>query len=160
MKLHELKPSAGSKKKKKRVGRGNASGRGTYSTRGIKGQKSRSGVSFYPGFEGGRTPLVKLLPKKKGFKSIFSKPEIVKISSLQKHFRSGDTIDKGKLKRAGLIKSTNSTVKLLGNGKLSKKLIIQVDKFSQNAVKIVEKSGGKILEIAKNTKKLKAEKNG
>ena len=144
MRIHELKPSPGSKKKRKIVGRGNASGHGTYSTKGVKGQKSRSGVSFYPGFEGGKTPLIKLLPKKKGFRSIYSKPVIINVGDIQKKFSVGDKIDKKELKEVGLIKSEKSEVKLLGDGEITRKVVVIVDKFSKSAKKKIEESGGEL----------------
>jgi large subunit ribosomal protein L15 len=157
MKIHELKSLPGSKKKKKRVGRGNASGCGTYSTKGMKGQRSRSGVSFYPGFEGGKTPLVKLLPKKKGFRSMRIKPVVINVVDIQKNFKEGDTVDKKKLKEAGLIKSEKCILKLLGDGEITKKVVVVVDRFSESAKKKIEESGGKlkIFKVAEKKEKSK-----
>jgi len=144
MKLHDLKPNKGSKQRKKRVGRGNASGLGTYSTRGMKGQKSRSGASFYPGFEGGRTPLIKLIPKKRGFKSLKPEWEIINISDLQSKFKAGAVVNKSDLKKAGLIRSKRALVKLLGVGEITKKLTVIVDACSGSAKSKIEKVGGKV----------------
>lgn len=145
MKIHELKPAAGAKKKKKRIGRGNAAKGGTYATRGMKGQRSRSGSGFYPGFEGGRTPLVKLIPKKRGFRSLKPDWEIVNLGEIENKLGKESKIDKRKLAKAGLIDSANSLVKLLGNGKITKKLEIAIDACSAGARKIVEKAGGKVI---------------
>lgn len=142
MKLHELKPKAGSKKKKKIVGRGLGSGHGTYSTRGIKGQKARSGSKRRPGFEGGRTSLIRQLPKKRGFKSLYIKPLVCNVEDLQKKFREGEKITKKKLFEARLIKSAQAKVKILGNGKLTKKFIVEADEFSKSAKEKIEKAGG------------------
>lgn len=144
MKLHQLKPVKESKKRRKRVGRGNASGMGTYSTRGMKGQKSRSGSSFSPGFEGGKTPLIKMIPKIKGFKSLKQKPQIISLSLIDKKFKDGDIIDKRKLKKAGIIKSIRASVKLVGNGETKKKFSLIIDKATKNAQGMIEKAGGKL----------------
>ena len=149
MKLHELKPVKGSKKRKKVVGRGLGSGHGTYSTRGMKGQKSRSGSKSKPGFEGGRTSLISQLPKKRGFKSIFEKPEIFNLSDLEKRFKDGDKIDKEILFKAGIIKSNKSNLKILGNGELKKKLTVEADKFSKTAESKILKAGGKVNVLGK-----------
>ncbi|NQU99939.1 MAG: 50S ribosomal protein L15, partial [Parcubacteria group bacterium] len=133
MKLSELKPKKGSNKKSKRVGRGLGSGKGTYSTRGMKGQGSRSGAKKKPGFEGGRTPLISQIPKKRGFKSIFKKPEIINVSDLAKKFKNGDSIGKKELFEAGLIDDIKLKVKILGDGEIEKKLKIEVDFFSKSA---------------------------
>lgn len=155
MKLHELKPKKGSKKKRKKVGRGLGSGKGTYSARGIKGQKARSGASSKPGFEGGRTPLIAQIPKKRGFKSIFEKPEIVNVFNIANKFKDGDNIGKKELFEAGLIDSPNSKIKILGNGEIKKKLKISADLFSKSAEKKIKKAGGeaKKIELRKIKKK-------
>ncbi|MFH2105280.1 MAG: 50S ribosomal protein L15 [Parcubacteria group bacterium] len=156
MKIHELKPAVGAKKKKKIIGRGNAAKGGTYATRGMKGQKSRSGASAYPGFEGGRTPLVKLIPKKRGFKSIKPTWEIVNIGEVESKLGKESKIDKKKLAAAGLIKSAKGPVKLLGNGEVTKKFVIIVDACSAGARQAVEKAGGKVM--VKNKKKVEDNK--
>lgn len=144
MQLHDLKPNKGAKQRKKRVGRGNASGLGTYSTRGMKGQKSRSGASFSPGFEGGRTPLVKLIPKNRGFKSLKPEWSIINISDIQDRFKTGTIIGKRELKKAGLIKSKKDLVKLLGVGEVTKKFTVIVDACSKSAKSKITKAGGKV----------------
>ena len=151
MQLNTLKPAKGSRKKKKLVGRGPGSGHGTYSCKGMKGQRSRAGFSQRPGFEGGRTPLHKQTPKLKGFKSIHTKPEVLNLVDLEKKFKDGDVVDKKKLVEARLISSANSKVKVLGNGELKKKLTIEVDQISKSAKEEIEKSGGvvKLPEVKK-----------
>lgn len=144
MKLHELKPKKGSKHKRKKVGRGLGSGHGTYSTRGIKGQKARSGSKRKPSFEGGRTSLLRQVPKKRGFKSIYEKPEIVNIFNLEKRFKNGDNIDKKELLKAGLISSEEKKVKILGDGEIKKKLKVTADLFSKSAEEKIKKAGGEV----------------
>lgn len=148
MKLHELGPKKGSKRKKsKRIGRGLGSGKGTYSARGIKGQGARSGSKKKPGFEGGRTPLIAQIPKKRGFKSLFEKPEIVNVSDLEKKFKDGDNINKEELSKAGLINNVKSKVKILGDGEIKKKLKVEVDLYSKNAEEKIKKAGGEVKKI-------------
>ncbi len=144
MKLHQLKPAAGAKKRKKRVGRGYGSGLGTYSGRGMKGQKSRTGSSFYPGFEGGKTPLVRLIPKKKGFKGIKNKIQEISIFVLNKNFKDGDTINKKELKKAGIIKTEKFPVKLINTGDTKKKFNIKIDRATKGAIKKIKNLGGEI----------------
>lgn len=146
-----------SRKKKKRVGRGPSSGKGKTSGRGTKGQKSRSGYSRKPQFEGGQTPLSLRLPKKRGFKNIFAKPkEIVNLSDLEK-LKKESKIDIEILKKYKLIKSEKSAIKILGNGKLTRKIEIEADGFSKNAKKEIEKAGGKII-VRKHIKKEEVKK--
>jgi large subunit ribosomal protein L15 len=147
MKLHELSPQAGSRKKRKIVGRGLGSGHGTYSTRGMKGQKARSGSKRRPGFEGGRTSLIRQIPKKRGFKSLHEKPEICNIEDLQKTFSDGEKITKENLVKSKLIKSTHATLKILGEGELTKKFTIEADEFSKSAEEKIKKAGGKIIKL-------------
>jgi large subunit ribosomal protein L15 len=144
MKLHELKPKSGSKFRKKEVGRGHGSGHGTYSTRGMKGQKARSGSSARPGFEGGQTPLLRRIPKLRGFKSIYEKPQILNLEDLQKNFKDSDKVTKKILEERKLIKSTKSRLKILGGGELTKKLTIEAEAFSKSAKEKIEKKGGTV----------------
>jgi len=139
MQLHQLKPIH-KLKKKKRIGRGGK--RGTYSGRGMKGQKSRSGVKKKPGFEGGKTPLWRQLAKQKGFKSIHPKKEIVNLSQLNKNFSDGDIITPRNLQKVGLIDNIKTGVKILSNGNLSKKLEIKGCFVSDGAREKIEKMGG------------------
>ena len=147
MELNNLRPSIGSTKNRKRIGRGTGSGHGKTATKGHKGQKARSGGSIKAGFEGGQMPLQRRLPKR-GFtpldRVVFS---LVNISQLD-IYESGDVIDAMSLVSKGLIKSTRYAVKILGNGDITKSLKITANKFSQAAkVKIIA-AGGCIEEIA------------
>jgi large subunit ribosomal protein L15 len=142
MKLHELMSRNGSRKKRRRVGRGGGSGRGKTAGRGTKGQNSRSGGGVSVGFEGGQMPLQRRVPKR-GFTNIFKKQyEIVNIRDL-KDFASGETIDRDKLCKAGLLKKPVA-VKLLGAGEISHPLTIKLDKISQGAKEKIESVGGTI----------------
>jgi large subunit ribosomal protein L15 len=148
MELSKLKPKKGARHAKKRVGRGPGSGHGKTASRGEKGQKSRSGFSRMTGFEGGQMPLHRRLPKR-GFTNIFKKEHaVVNVSDLER-FDSGMTIDEGALRKAGLVKGqTPHGIKVLGDGKLSKKLTVQAAKFSASARKQIEAAGGTCQEIA------------
>lgn len=143
MKLHELNalPEA---KKRKIVGRGPGSGMGKTSTRGEKGQKSRSGVSISPWFQGGQTPLYRRLPKR-GFSNakFTTRYATINLSDLNKHFNDGDVVTPTVLKEKGIIKKQLSGVKVLGNGNLEKKLTIKANRFSSSAVTKIEAAGGK-----------------
>lgn len=147
MLLSELRPAKGSKKNPKRVGRGPGSGHGKTACRGQNGQKSRSGFSIRPGFEGGQMPLQRRLPKR-GFTNIFKKEwQIVNLSSLEKLFESGAVIDKKSLKEAGLIKDPLKKVKILAKGKVTKAFNLSVDGISETAEKAITKAGGKIEKV-------------
>jgi large subunit ribosomal protein L15 len=147
MELSKLKPKKGARHAKKRVGRGPGSGHGKTAGRGEKGQKSRSGFSRMTGFEGGQMPLHRRLPKR-GFTNIFKKEHaVVNVSDLER-FDSGMTVDEGALRKAGLVKGqTPHGIKVLGDGKLSKKLTVQAAKFSASARKQIEAAGGTCQEI-------------
>ena len=143
MKLFELKPSEGSTKSRKRLGRGHGSGLGKTSGRGHKGQKARSGGGVRIGFEGGQMPIYRRLPKR-GFTNIFAKEYVeVKISDLNK-FDNGATVDANALKEAGIIKKTCDGIKVLGNGSLEKKLTVKAAKFTVSAKEKIEAAGGKV----------------
>ena len=147
MELNNLKPKKTSRHSKKRVGRGPGSGNGKTAGRGEKGQKSRTGFSRMRGFEGGQMPLHRRLPKR-GFTNIFKKIHaVVNLSDLER-FDNGATIDESALRQAGLVKGRNDGIKVLGNGKLSKKLTVQAAKFSETARKQIEAAGGTCQEIA------------
>ena len=146
MELNNLKPKKGSKHARKRVGRGPGSGHGKTAGRGEKGQKSRSGFSRQIGFEGGQMPLHRRLPKR-GFTNIFKKDyAVVNVSDLDR-FDNGVTVDEKALRSAGLVKGQNDGVKILGDGKLSKKLTVHAAKFSASARKQIEAAGGTCQEI-------------
>ena len=144
--LGNLKPAFGSKKRKKRIGRGNSSGHGTYSTRGQKGQRSRSGGRKGLRLKGFRSTIRKI-PKLRGFKSIHSKPVIINLKDLENKFQENEMIDPKKLLEEGLIKTTSDKVKILGQGKLTKKLIIKANAFSKSAEDVIKKSGGQAIKI-------------
>src|SRR5438045_7886378 len=132
MELSKLKPKKGARHAKKRVGRGPGSGHGKTAGRGEKGQKSRTGFSRMLGFEGGQMPLHRRLPKR-GFTNIFKKEyAVVNVSDLER-FDDGVTVDEGMLRQAGLVKGQIDGVKILGDGKLSKKLTVAATKFSASA---------------------------
>ena len=139
MKLHELTPSEGSRFSRRRIGRGDSSGQGKTSGRGQKGQKARSKVRV--GFEGGQMPLYRRIPKR-GFTNINRKEyAVVNLDSLNR-FDDGAEVTPESLKEAGLVKKS-AAVKILGNGKLDKKLTVKANKFSETAVKAIEAAGGK-----------------
>lgn len=143
LKLHNLRKNPKSKHKRKVVGRGLGSGHGTYSTRGGKGQTARTGHSKMPArFEGGRQPLVRQLPKSRGFNSLNEKPTVLNLSKLNV-FNNDDTVDLASLKAKGLIKNSVKKVKVL-SGEISKKLSVKVP-ISASAKIAVEKAGGKVL---------------
>ncbi|MGI5849048.1 MAG: 50S ribosomal protein L15 [Christensenellales bacterium] len=141
MKINELKPAPGAKKKRKRVGRGAGSGMGKTSTRGQTGQKSRSGGGVRPGFEGGQMPLSRRLPKR-GFTNIFAKEySIVKVGDLDR-FENGTEITAELLKQERLIRKINDGVKILGNGEVTKKLTVKAAKFTKSATDKIVAAGG------------------
>jgi large subunit ribosomal protein L15 len=143
IKLHQLKKHPKSTHRRKVVGRGLGSGHGTYSTRGGKGQTARTGHSKMPArFEGGRQPLVRQMPKSRGFKALSDKAAIVSLSSLSV-FNDGDMVDIQALRQKGLIDSNATRAKVLG-GNIKKKLSIKLP-VSKSAKSAIEKAGGKIL---------------
>lgn len=141
MKLGELKPPKGSRKTRKRVGRGVGSGLGKTSARGQDGQNSRSGGGTRPGFEGGQMPLSRRLPKR-GFTNIFGKEyAIVNVGDLDR-FNDGDIITAQMLKKSRVIGKISDGLKVLGDGDLKKKLTVQAAKFSKTAKEKIEAAGG------------------
>ena len=142
MKLYELSPAPGSKKSRKRLGRGAGSGLGKTSGKGNKGQNARSGGGVRPGFEGGQMPLQRRVPKR-GFNNIFAKRyAIVNVGDLER-FEDGFRVDFDSLKAAGLVKKEYDGLKVLGNGELNKKLTVVASKFSNSAKMKIENLGGK-----------------
>ena len=143
MKLNELKYTDGARFTKKRIGRGQGSGTGKTSGKGQKGQNSRSGGGVAIGFEGGQTPFFKRMPKR-GFTNYTRKEyAIVNVEDLNR-FEDGVTVDYEALKAAGLLKKHLDGVKVLGGGKLEKKLTVKAEKFSATAVKAIEEAGGTV----------------
>ena len=143
MKLHELRPNEKAFKIRKRVGRGPGSGLGKTSGRGQKGQNSRSGGGVRPGFEGGQLPLFRRLPKR-GFSNAMFKIRyaVINLSDLNK-FEEGAIVTPEILKEMGILKNQLNGVKVLGNGKLEKKLTVKAHRFSKSAKESIEKMGGK-----------------
>ncbi|WP_303856961.1 50S ribosomal protein L15 [Allisonella histaminiformans] len=142
MKLHELKPAEGSRKPRRRVGRGIGSGMGKTSTRGTKGQFSRTGGGTHPGFEGGQMPLYRRLPKR-GFKNTFAKKYAeVNVEQLN-CFDNGAVVDPAALIEAGILKNVLDGVRVLGNGELTKSLTVQAQGFTKSAQQKIEAAGGK-----------------
>ena len=147
MRQDELSPAPGSKKNRKRVGRGDGSGHGTYSGRGCKGQKSRAGYKIRPGFEGGQLPLIKRLPRKRGFFNIFRKKySIVNLNKLD-IFESGSVVTPERLVTAGVIKSLRYPIKILAEGDINHPLSVKANKFSAAAKAKIEAAGGKTEEV-------------
>lgn len=147
MKLHELEYTKGARHSKKRIGRGTASGQGETAGRGENGQNSRSGGGVRPGFEGGQNPLYRRLPKRGFSNADFKKTyTTINLFDLNK-FNDGDVVTVEELKSRKIIKKANDGVKVLGNGKLDKKLTVKLDKYSKSAVEAIEKSGGNIEEL-------------
>lgn len=147
MQLNDLRPAEGSRKNRKRIGRGNSSGHGTTAGRGTKGQLSRSGGGKGTGFEGGQQPLAMRLPKLPGFTN-HNRVEYapVNVSRLEILYADGETVDAETLKAKGVIKHDYIPVKVLGDGELTKKLTVKVDKVSASAKAKIEAVGGRIEE--------------
>lgn len=143
MKLNELKPAPGSTRKRKRVGRGNSSGKGGTAGRGHKGQKSRSGSSIPAWFEGGQMPLVRRVPKR-GPRRIAHKRleyDVVNIKSLNV-FEDELEVNPELLREIGIIKRKNALIKILGDGQLDKRLKVRAHRFSKSAIEKIEAKGG------------------
>jgi large subunit ribosomal protein L15 len=144
MKQNELSPPLGAKHKRKLVGRGDGSGHGTYSGRGCKGQKARSSGRVRPGFEGGQLPLIKRLPRKRGFTNVFkTKYNIVNVGKLA-IFPPGTEVTSEELLRVGLISTPDHPTKILGAGDIQHPLIVKADKFSSSAEEKILAAGGKV----------------
>ena len=148
VKINELTASPGSRHPRKRVGRGTGSGHGTFSGRGCKGQKARTGNNkMRPGFEGGQLPLIKKLPRKRGFINIFRiEYTTVKVGDLNA-LESGSEVTAEILKAAGIIKNTAQPVKILGDGEIDRPLTVKANKFSASAKAKIEAAGGKVEEV-------------
>ena len=143
MKLHDLSPAAGSTKERKRIGRGAGSGQGKTAGKGHKGQKARAGRGMRPGFEGGQMPLQRRVPKR-GFNNIFRDVVVtVNVADLEARFDNGAVVDVAALKDAGLVKNYFDSVKVLGNGELTKSLEVKVNAYSESAKQKIEAAGGK-----------------
>jgi large subunit ribosomal protein L15 len=149
MNLSDLKPSEGSTKNKKRVGRGHGTGQGTQAGRGHKGAQSRSGYKFKRGFEGGQMPLHRRVPKR-GFHNPFrTEYAVVNLDVLADRFEAGTVITPDLLRERGLIHSVRQPIKVLARGDVSKKLTVQAHKFSGKAAEKIAAAGGtvEVLEV-------------
>lgn len=139
--LHEIQPSPGSNKRRKRVGRGIGSGKGKTATRGTKGQKARRQI--HPNFEGGQTPLQRRLPVKKGFRNPNHKEfAIVNLDDLEKLFEAGAEVTPETLLKSGIVPGLKDGIKILGFGDLTKKLTVKANKFSKRAAEAIAQAGG------------------
>ncbi len=148
VKQNELAPAPGSRHASKRVGRGTGSGHGTFSGRGCKGQKARTGNNkVRPGFEGGQLPLIKRLPRKRGFYNAFrveyTPVNIGELNTLE----SGSEVTAELLLAAGIIKTAENPIKILADGELDRPLTVKANKFSASAKAKIEAAGGKVEEI-------------
>ena len=142
MRIHDLKPAPGSVKKRKRIGRGRASGHGKTSGRGHKGQLSRSGGGKGPGFEGGQNPLARRLPKLPGFTNHWRiEYATVNVSKLER-FAEGTEVNAELLANEGIIRKADMLLKVLGDGELEKKLTVKAAAFTATAKEKIEKAGG------------------
>ena len=150
MNLSDLRPPAGQKRAKRRVGRGMGSGRGKTSGRGSKGQRSISGFSLMRGFEGGQMPLHRRLPKR-GFTNIFRKEyAVVNVGRLEK--LEGDAFDPNRLAELGVVKKLRDGLKVLGSGDLTRKISVTAHVFSKSALEKIQAAGGKAEVISSGAK--------
>ena len=144
---HQLAPTKGARRPRKRVGRGDAAGQGSTAGRGMKGQKSRSGSKLRPGFEGGQLPLIKGLPMKRGFTNPFKiYYSLVKVEALDS-FEVGDRITPEELHRRGVLRNLNQPVKIVGDGELSKAVTVAAHKFTRSARAKIEAAKGTVEEL-------------
>ena len=144
---NNIAPAPGSRRASRRVGRGDGSGKGTYSGRGCKGQKSRAGYKMRPGFEGGQLPLIKRLPRKRGFTNIFrTEYSTVKVGRLNA-FDAGSEVTPEKLVEAGIVKSLKNPIKILADGDIDRSLTVRANKFTASARAKIEAAGGTVEEV-------------
>jgi len=145
MKLHDLRPDEGSKKRRKRIGRGHAAGQGGTAGRGRKGQRARSGGAKPPYFEGGQLPLVRRFPHKRGFTNIFKvRYAEVNVDRLNAKFEAGAEVSPLTLAQAGIIKSPEEPVKILGRGDIKVSLTVKAHCFSESAREKILAAGGTV----------------
>ncbi len=142
-----IAPAPGSRRAAKRVGRGNGSGHGTYSGRGSKGQKVRAGYKMRPGFEGGQLPLIKRLPRKRGFTNIFRTEYSIVNTGTLNVFASGSEVTPETMLTAGIIKTLKKPVKVLGDGDIDRPLTVKAHKLSASARAKIEAAGGTVEEV-------------
>ena len=144
---HQVSPRPGSRKKRKRVGRGDAAGQGSTAGRGMKGQKSRSGPGPKPGFEGGQLPLIKGLPMKRGFTNQFKTYySLVKLTTLEE-FEAGDHITPEVLVQRGFLRNLRQPVKIVGDGEITKAVVVAAHKFTRSAQEKIEAADGRVEEL-------------
>lgn len=148
MKLHDLKPAPGSKKKRTRVGRGISAGKGKTAGRGTKGTGARSGGGKGPYFEGGQLPLVRRLPFKRGFNNIFrTEYQEANLDMIEDRFEAGADVTPTTLADAGIVRDYDKPVVILGRGELTKKMAFRAHRFTKSALEKIEKSGGSVEKI-------------
>lgn len=157
MRLHDIRPAKGATKRVKRLGRGESSGKGKTSGKGHKGQKARAGKGIRPGFEGGQMPLYRRLPKRGFSNAMFrDKIVIVDLSDLEAKFEDSAMITESALREKGLVSGKFDGIKLLGDGAVTKKFTIALDKISASAKEKIEKAGGSFVGTAKPAAKTEA----
>lgn len=148
MQQHLLKPPKGARKRRKRVGRGDGSGHGSYSGRGIKGQKARSGGQMRPGFEGGQLPIIKRLPTQRGFTNIFRQEYAEVNLDRLADFPANAEVTPQVLLQKGIVKDLRKPIKVLGRGELQVPLVVEANKFSSAARRKIEVAGGSVREVS------------
>ena len=144
---HQVVPSPGARKRRKRVGRGDAAGQGSTAGRGMKGQKSRSGSSIRAGFEGGQNKLIKGLPMKRGFNNIFKTYYSLISLEILETFNAGDRITPEFLQQRGFLKSLKQPIKIVGDGELTKAVTVAAHRFTGSAREKIEAAKGKVEEL-------------
>ena len=147
MRQHDLRPPKGARRPRKRIGRGDSSGHGSYSGKGMKGQNARSGGGVRPGFEGGQNPITKALPSMRGFTNIFRKQfTVVNLDRLAR-FPSNSEVTPQLMVEAGLVKNLKRPVKVLGRGEMGSPMVIEAHSFSGSARRKIEAAGGSVREV-------------
>lgn len=145
---NDLHPPAGAKHSRKRIGRGSASGQGTYAGKGLKGQKARSGNDIRPGFEGGQMPMIRKMPHKRGFRAPFRVEYTpINVFRLQERFEANAEVTAESLVHVGLLKNESEPFKVLGNGDLDRPLTVRAPKVSAAARSKIEAAGGNVEEL-------------
>ena len=145
---HEISSPKGARRARKRVGRGDAAGGGSYAGRGMKGQKSRSGPGLRPGFEGGQMPLIKGLPMKRGFNNRYKTYyALVDLDTLQERFEANTQVTPELLHQLGIVRRTRLPVKVVGDGELLQPLAVAAHKFTASARAKIEAAGGTVTEL-------------
>lgn len=148
LRANDLRPPDGSTRTRKRIGRGSASGQGTYAGKGLKGQKSRSGKDLHPGFEGGQLPLIRKMPRKRGFRNHFRiEYTPISVGTLSDRFPAGAAVDAEALLGARLLKRADEPFKILAGGDLAHALSVRAPKVSAAARQKIEAAGGTIEEL-------------